>query len=184
MPDQNIPNNTAAARCAAEKRSWIIKIYCIIAFFDLGIFGLFPNWWAANSLAVVTTLLYLVVRYFANTDVGAQEADGDDAVELREGVVHNMVMEYMGGDDEGRVDDAERFEDAEDSNDGDDREDEHEEHGEQPEEVEVEEGATDEIRSTQINIHIHRGGSMYINMMQGGTLHVNVFGEVDGLESE
>ena len=128
MPDQNIPHDAAAARRAAhaaEKRSWIIKIYCIIAFFDLGIFGLFPNWWAANGLAVVTALLYLGVRYLANTYAAAQEDDGDDPIELREGVGHSMVSEYMGGGDgEAHVDDAERFEDADDSND-EDEEDEH-----------------------------------------------------------
>ncbi|KAI4934082.1 hypothetical protein J4E86_011464 [Alternaria arbusti] len=95
-----------------------------------------------------------------------------------------LVQEAERSYNEAHIDDAERFEDAEDSNDEDDEEDEYEEHGEQPEEVEVEEGAAYEIRSTQINIHIHRGGSMYINMMQGGTLHVNVFGEVEGLEWE
>jgi len=93
-----------------------------------------------------------------------------------------LVQEAERSYNEAHIDDAERFEDAEDSNDEDDEEDEYEEHGEQPEEVEVEEGAAYEFRSTQINIHIHRGGSMYINMMQGGTLHVNVFGEVEGLE--
>jgi len=92
-----------------------------------------------------------------------------------------LVQEAERSYNEAHIDDAERFEDAEDSNDEDDEEDEYEEHGEQPEEVEVEEGAAYEIRSTQINIHIHRGGSMYINMIQGGTLHVNVIGEVEAL---
>ena len=181
MPNQNIPDNTPAARQAAENKWMIVKIYCTIALADLVVLGLFPSWWVANSLAVVSALLYLgIYRYRAYIlHADAQEAD---PIELREGAVHNMVMDYMGGDGEGRVDDAKRFEDAEDSNDVDDGEVEHEEHGEQPEEVDIEEGTAYEIRSTQIHIHTHRGGSMYINMMQGGTLHVNVFGEVETLE--
>ncbi|KAI4620766.1 uncharacterized protein J4E87_007094 [Alternaria ethzedia] len=184
MPDQNIPHDAAAARRAAhaaENKWMIIKIYCTIALVDLVVLGLFPSWLVANSLAVVSALLYLgIYRYRAY--ILHPEAQEADPIELREGVVHNMVMEYMGGDGESRVDDAERFEDAEDSNDDDDGEDEHENHGEEPEEVHIEEVTADDTRSTQINIHIHRGGSMYINMMQGGTLLANVFGEVEGLE--
>ena len=41
-----------------------------------------------------------------------------------------------------------------------------------------------EFNLTAAPLHIHRGGSMHINMMQIRTWHVNVVGEVDGLESE
>ncbi|KAI4651190.1 uncharacterized protein J4E79_009389 [Alternaria viburni] len=197
MPDQNPPDNTRAARHAAEKRSWIIKIYCIIAFFDLGIFGLFPNWWAANSLAVVTALLYLGVRYLANIDAAAQEDDGDDAIELREGVGHSMVSEYMAGDGEARDDDGEGLEDGggdddninnKDNNDGnndgnnntdndgnnnkDDRKDEHKEEKQEADDEDRKKAESKDIQNID-TCHIY-GTRTNIYVTQGGSMHIHV----------
>ena len=203
MPDQNIPPNTAATRHAAEKRSWIIKIYCIIAFFDLGIFGLFPNWWAANSLAVVTALLYLVVCYLANINVADGEDDGDDGVELREGVGQGMVAEWMAGDGEVRVDDAGGLGDAEndgndtnhensndgnhdgsndgntdDNDDNDDNDDKDDgEDDSQKDDQEAENEDNKKARNTDVNnidtCHIY-GTRTNIYVTQGGSMHIHV----------
>ena len=209
MPDQNTPDNTPATRHAAEVKSMTIKLYCTIAFADLVVLGLFPSWLVANILAVCTAAALCAVTFCirAYIDAPAQEDDGDDSVELREGVGQSMVSEWMagrdgerGGDDAGGlgdvgdndVNDSNNNTDNDGNNDKDDGKDEHEEEKQEADDEDRKKAENKDINNidtchiygTRTNIYVTQGGSMHIHVAPDGTFNVNVHEDAAVMEAE